>query len=81
MRIIRLLYSVISLISGYAKCAYRNKLLSYELKRLVKGCFETLLEYIIYLEGDFTVRQGIPKQCLLVFRSYVSFEAKLGKVG
>jgi len=45
-----------------------------------QGLFETLLDYI-YLEGDFTVRQGIPQQCLLVFRSYVSFEAKLGKVG
>ena len=80
MRVIRLLYSLVSLIPGYAKCVYWNKLLLKKLKRLVKGCFETLLDYI-YLEGDFTVRQGIPKQCLLVFRSYVSFKAKLGKVG
>ena len=58
----------------------RTSSCSYELKRLVKGCFETLLDYI-HLEGDFTVRQGIPKQCLLVFRSYVPFEAKLGQVG
>ena len=80
MRVLRLLYSVVSLIRVYAVCVFLNKLLLQGMKRLVKGCFETPFDYL-YLEGDFTVRQGIPKQCLLVFRSYVSFEAKLGKVG
>ena len=80
MRVMRLLYSLVSLIRVYAVCVFLNKLLLQGMKRLVKGCFETLLDYI-HLEGDFTVRQGIPKQCPLVFRSYVSFEAKLGQVG
>jgi hypothetical protein len=49
-------------------------------EEISQGLFEMYFDYI-HLEGDSTVRQGIPKQCLLVFRSYVSFEAKLGKVG